>query len=72
MLVVVQYLATVLVSVIFLILIFCFVAFLFGLLKVWVISNETRGMSRKEIKKAEQELCKHHNTVYTDQHPDFP
>lgn len=69
---VIGYLGGVLVGVIFLIVVFCLVAFLFGLLQVWVISNETRGMTKKQLKKAEQEMCKHHNTVYTDQHPDYP
>jgi hypothetical protein len=52
--------------------IFCVCCFLFGLLQIWVLKNETRGMTKKQLKKAEQELCKHHNTVYTDQHPDYP
>ena len=52
--------------------IFCASCFLIGLLQIWVFKIETRGMNRKELKKAEQEMCKHHNTVYTDQHPDFP
>lgn len=69
---VIGYLGGVLVGVIFLIVIFCLVAFLFGLLQIWVFKNETSGMTKKQLKKSEQELCKHHNTVYTDQHPDYP
>lgn len=66
MLTVVQYLGALLVIVIFLIVAFCLLFFLFGLLKVWVLKNETRGISRKQLKKAEQEICKHHNTVCVD------
>lgn len=69
---VIGYLGGVLVVAIFLFLAFLLFWFLFGLLRVWIIMYETRGMSRKELKKAEQEICKHHNTVYTDQHPDYP
>lgn len=62
---VIGYLGGVLVMAIFLFFIFCVLGFLFGLLQVWVVSNEIRGMSKKELKKAEQELCKHSNTVFS-------
>lgn len=51
-------------------LIFCVLWFLFAMIRIWVLMNETRGMNAKEVEKWEQENCSHENSIYTESHPD--
>lgn len=43
----------------------------YNFVKIYIITNETRGMTVKELRREEKKRCGHANKRYTENHPDL-